>query len=157
VIAALGIAVIGLPIAIVIIFSAPRSANSPPHPSAGTTTPGPSASVSSPATRGPALKLTVKVVKQGTNGPSVAGSPVKVLQNGTLASVASGTLNAALEFAANVPAGQYQVCIDPPIGWASASRSTHVVTGLICSATDLRTAPQLVTFHLTPQLPQVGQ
>ncbi len=157
VIAALGIAVIGLPIAIVIIFSAPRSANSPPHPSAGTTTPGPSASVSSPATRGPALKLTVKVVKQGTNGPSVAGSPVKVLQNGTLASVASGTLNAALQFAANVPAGQYQVCIDPPAGWASATRSTHVLMGLICSATDLRTGSQLVTFHLTPQLPQVGQ
>ena len=82
---------------------------------------------------------------------------MKVLQNGTLASVASGTLNPALEFAANVPAGQYQVCIDPPLGWGSAARGTHVVAGLICSAADLRTGPQLVTFRLTPQLPQVGQ
>jgi hypothetical protein len=123
------------------------------------TTPGPSASpsVSSAATKGPALKLTVKVVQQGNDGLSIAGSPVKVLQNGTLASVASGTLNAALEFAANVPAGQYQVCIDPPVGWASAVRSTHVVAGLICSAADVRTGPQSVTFRLTSQLPQVGQ
>jgi hypothetical protein len=127
------------------------------------TTPGLSASpsasvgVSSAATKGPALKLSVKVIQEGNNGLSVSGSPVKVLRNGTLASVASGTLNLALEFAANVPAGQYQVCIDPPIGWASASRDTHVVAGLICSAADVSTGPQLVTFRLTPQLPQVGQ
>ena len=125
------------------------------------TTPGPSAnpsvSVSSAATKGPALKLTVKVVEDSSDGLSVSGSPVKVLQPLTLASVASGTLNSALEFAANVPAGQYQVCLDPPIGWVSAVRGTHVVAGLICSATDLRTAPRLVTFHLTSQLLQVGQ
>ena len=125
------------------------------------TTPGPSASpsasVSSAAAKGPAVKLTVKVVQEGNDGLSVSGTPVKVLQNGTLASVASGTLNSALEFAANVPAGQYQVCIDPPIGWGSATSGTHVVAGLICSAADLRTGPQLVTFRLTPQLPQVGQ
>ncbi len=121
------------------------------------TTPGPSASVSSAATKGPALKLTVNVVEQGTDGLSVSGSPVKVLENGTLASVAAGNLNSALEFAANVPAGQYQVCIDPPIGWASAVRTTHVLAGWICSASDVRTGPQLVTFRLTPQLPQVGQ
>ena len=126
------------------------------------TTPGPSASPSpspsaSAATTGPARKLTVKVVREGNGILSVAGSPVKVLQNGSLASVASGNLNAALEFVANVPAGQYQVCIDPPLGWASASRSTHVVAGLTCSAADLRTGPQLVTFRLTPQLPQVSQ
>jgi hypothetical protein len=96
-------------------------------------------------------------VDKGTAGLSVAGSPVKVLQNGTLSSVTSGTLNSALEFAANVPAGQYQVCLDPPIGWASAVRTTHVLAGWICSATDARTGPQLVTFRLTPQLPQGGQ
>jgi hypothetical protein len=123
------------------------------------TTPGPSASpsASSAAARGPAVKLTVKVVQEGNAGLSVSGSPVKVLQNGTLASVASGSLNAALEFAANVAAGQYQVCIDPPIGWGSADRGAHVVAGLICSAADVRTGPQLVTFRLTPQVPQVGQ
>jgi len=123
------------------------------------TTPGPSASasVSPAATKGPAVKLTVRVIQDGNNGLGVAGSPVKVLQNGSLASVASGTLNAALEFAANVPAGQYQVCIDPPIGWGSAVRGTHLVAGLICSAADVRTGPRLVTFHLTSQLPQVGQ
>jgi hypothetical protein len=125
------------------------------------TTPGPSgspsASASSAAARGPAVKLTVKVVQEGNAGLGVSGSPVKVLRNATLASVASGSLNAALEFAANVPAGQYQVCIDPPIGWGSAVRGTHVVAGLICSATDVTTGPQLVTFRLAPQLPQVGQ
>ena len=123
------------------------------------TTPGPSAnpSVSSAAAKVPTLKLTVKVVEDGSDGLSVSGSPVKVLQPATLASVASGALNSALEFAANVPAGQYQVCLDPPIGWVSAVRGTHVVAGLICSAADVRTGPRLVTFHLTSQLLQVGQ
>jgi hypothetical protein len=67
--------------------------------------------------------------------------------------VASGTLTAALEYAANVPAGQYQVCLDPPVGWTSAVRSTHVLSGWICTAADLRTGPQQVTFRLTTQLP----
>ena len=80
-----------------------------------------------------------------------------MLQNDTLASVMTGTLNSALEFAANVPAGQYQVCINPPIGWESRVRTTHVLAGWICSAADLRTSPQLVTFRLTSQVPQVGQ
>jgi hypothetical protein len=116
-----------------------------------------SATASSAASKGPALKLTVTVVTKGNDGLSVAGSEVSVLQNGTLASVASGALNPALEFAANVPAGQYQVCINPPIGWASAVHGTHVLGGWICSAADLRTAPQQVTFRLTLQVPQAGQ
>lgn len=116
-----------------------------------------SARTSPSATKGPALKLTVKVVEEGTDGLSVSGSQVNVLENGTLASVVSGILNSALEFAANLPAGQYQVCISPPIGWASAVRTTHALAGWICSAADVRTAPQLVTFHLTPQIPRVGQ
>ena len=107
--------------------------------------------------KGPAHKLTVKVIEEGTDGLSVSGSQVNVLANGTLTSVVSGTLNSALEFAANVPAGQYQVCVDPPIGWGSAVRTTHVLAGWICSAADVRTGPQLVTFRLSPQLPQVGQ
>jgi hypothetical protein len=116
-----------------------------------------SATTSSAASKGPGLKLTVAVVEKGNDGLSVAGSEVNVLQNGTLASVASGVLNSALQFAANVPAGQYQVCINPPIGWASAVRGTHVLGEWICSAADLRTAPQQVTFRLTLQVPQVGQ
>jgi hypothetical protein len=115
------------------------------------------ATASAAATKGPALKLTVKVTEDGTDGLSVAGSEVNVLRNGTLTSVASGALNPALEFAANVPAGQYQVCIDPPIGWTSAVHGTHLLGGWICSAADLSTAPQLVTFRLTPQVPQVSQ
>jgi hypothetical protein len=120
-------------------------------------TPAASASTSASATKGPTQKLTVKVVENGTNGLSVSGSPVNVLKNGTLTSVVSGALNSALEFAANVPAGQYQVCVNPPIGWGSAVRTTHVLAGWICSAADVGTGPQLVTFRLTPQLPQVGQ
>jgi len=117
----------------------------------------PSASASASATKGPSHKLSVKVVEESTDGLSVSGSQVNVLENGTLTSVASGALNSALEFAANVPAGQYQVCVDPPIGWGSAVRTTHVLAGWICSAADVRTGSALVTFRLTPQLPQVGQ
>jgi hypothetical protein len=109
------------------------------------------------AIKGPAHKLTVKVTEDGTNGLSVSGSQVNVLQDGTLTSVVSGVLNPALEFAANVPAGQYQVCVNPPIGWGSVVRSTHVLAGWICSAADVSNGPQLVMFRLTPQLPQVGQ
>jgi hypothetical protein len=121
------------------------------------TSPTASATASSAASKGPALKLTVKVTQNGNDGLSVAGSQVEVLQGGTLAGVASGVLSPALEFAANVPAGQYQVCINPPIGWVSAVRGPHVLGSWICSATDLRTASQRVTFRLTPQVPQVGQ
>ncbi len=120
-------------------------------------TPSASASTSASATKGPAHKLTVKVVETGTNGLSVSGSQVNVLEDGTLTSVVSGALNSALEFAANVPAGQYQVCVDPPLGWASTVRTTQVLAGWICSAADVRTGSALVTFRLTPQLPQVGQ
>ena len=116
-----------------------------------------SASTSASASKGPAHKLTVKVVEESTDGLSVSGSQVNVLENGTLTSVVSGALNSALEFAANVPAGRYQVCVDPPIGWASAVRTTQVLAGWICSAADVKTGPLLVTFRLTPQLPQVGQ
>ena len=114
------------------------------------------ASPSSASSKGAALKLTVKVIKTG-DGLPLPGSQVNVLQNDTLASVMTGPLNSALEFAANVPAGQYEVCINPPIGWESRVRATHELAGWICSAADLRTSPQLVTFRLTSQVPQVGQ
>ena len=122
-------------------------------------TPGPSATVSASATasaaagKGAAVKLTVRVIKDGVGLP-LPGSQVTVLQNGTLASVMTGTLNPALEFAANVPAGLYQVCIEPPIGWDSQVRTTHVLADWICSPADLRTSPQLVTFRLTSQVSQ---
>ena len=125
-------------------------------PGAGVT-PSASTRTSPSATKGPALKLTVKVVEEGTDGLSVSGSQVNVLENGTLTSVVSGTLNSALEFAANVAAGQYQVCISLPAGWGSVVPATHVLAGWICSAADVRTAPQLVTFRLSPRIPQVGQ
>jgi hypothetical protein len=115
-----------------------------------------SASASSASSKGAALKLTVKVIKDG-DGLPLPGSQVNVLQTGTLTSVVTGTLNPALEFASNVPAGQYQVCIDPPPGWGSKVRTTHVLAGWICSPADLRTSPQLVTFRLSTQVPPVGQ
>jgi hypothetical protein len=117
-------------------------------------TPSAGASVSTPAVGGRGPKLTVKVVEQATDGVRVSGSQVKVLQNGTLTTVASGILNTALEFAANVPAGAYQVCLSPPIGWSSAVRGTHALAGWICSTADVGTAPLTVTFRLTPQSPQ---
>jgi hypothetical protein len=147
-------------VAVLVIGGFTGHASTTAGPAHGTT---PSASASSSsstsasASKGPAHKLTVKVVEERTDGLSVSGSQVNVLEDGTLTSVVSGALNSALEFAANVPAGQYQVCVDPPIGWASAVRTTHVLAGWICSAADVKTGPLLVTFRLTPQLPQVGQ
>ena len=147
-------------VAVLVIGGFTGHASTTAGPAHGTT---PSASASSStstsasASKGPAHKLTVKVVEESTDGLSVSGSQVNVLENGTLTSVVSGTLNSALEFAANVSAGQYQVCVDAPIGWSSAVRTTHVLAGWICSAADVRTGSALVTFRLTPQLPQVGQ
>lgn len=140
-ITAIGIAVIGLVIAVIIIKALGSPAS---HPGANT---------SSPAAGGHGAKLTVKVVQESTNGQSVSGSRVKVLQDGSFASVASGSLNQALEFAANVPSGQYQVCIDPPIGYGSAVRGTHVLSGWICTVTDVRASPVSVTFRLSVQAP----
>jgi hypothetical protein len=136
--------------------STPQATATGPHGATPAPTAPASATASGTASRGSGLKLTVKVTEDGTDGLPVSGSPVKVLQNGTLASVASGTLSPALEYATNVPAGQYQVCIDPPPGWGSAVRTTHVVQGMICTAADVRTAPALVTFRLTLQLSQVA-
>ena len=147
-------------VAVLVIGGFTGHASTTAGPAHGTT---PSASASSStstsasASKGPAHKLTVKVVEESTDGLSVSGSQVNVLEDGTLTSVVSGALNSALKFAANVPAGQYQVCVDPPIGWASAVRTTHVLAGWICSTADVKTGPLLVTFRLTPQLPQVGQ
>jgi len=134
--------------------SSPKAA--PSSESGQTAGPTATASASSASSKGAALKLTVRVTKDGEGLP-LPGSPVTVLQDGTLASVMTGTLNSALEFAANVPAGQYQVCINPPIGWDSRISTTHVLAGWICSPADLRTSPQLVTFRLTSQVPQVSQ
>ena len=123
-----------------------------PAPTATSATP----TASSASSKGAALKLTVKVIKDGVGLP-LPGTQVNVLQTGTLTSVVTGTLSPALEFASNVPAGQYQVCIQPPIGWGSKVRTTHVLAGWICSPADLRTSPQLVTFRLGNQAPEVGQ
>ena len=147
-------------VAVLIIggFTGHSSSKASPAPGPGQT-PGPSvtaSATSSASSTGATLKLTVRVIKDG-DGLPLSGSQVNVLQTGTLTSVMTGTLNSSLEFAANVPAGQYQVCIEPPIGWESRIRTTHVLAGWICSPADLRTSPQLVTFRLTTQVPQVGQ
>jgi hypothetical protein len=134
---------------------APAPAPSTTSASPGATTP--SARATTPnAAKAQAAKLTVKVVEQGTDGLSLAGSEVKVLRNGTLTAVASGTLNTALDFAANMTAGEYEVCVKPPIGWTSAIKNTHLVHGYICSVTAVGSAPVAVTFQLTPPSTQAG-
>ena len=147
-------------VAVLVIGGFTGHATTPsPAPGPGGT-PAPTATAtptaSSASSKGAALKLTVRVIKDG-DGLPLPGTQVNVLQTGTLTSVVTGTLNSALEFASNVPAGQYQVCIQPPIGWGSKVRTTHVLAGWICSPADLRTSPQLVTFRLSTQVPQVGQ
>jgi hypothetical protein len=142
-------------------FTGHASKTSPPGPGGtqagtATSTATATATASSASSKGAALKLTVRVIKDG-DGLPLPGTQVNVLQTGTLTSVVTGTLSPALEFASNVPAGQYQVCIQPPIGWGSKVRTTHVLAGWICSPADLRTSPQLVTFRLGNQVPGVGQ
>ncbi len=112
------------------------------------------ASASALATKGAPHKIIVRVLEDGTNPLSVAGSQVKVL-NRALTSVASGVLDSTLKYAANVPADRYQVCINP-IGWASATGGTNLLDGWICAAADARTGPAVVTFRLVPQAPQVS-
>ena len=114
------------------------------------------ATASSASSKGATLKLTVKVIKDGDGFP-LPGTKVNVLQTGSLTSVVTGTLNQSLEFASNVSAGQYQVCIQPPVGWRSQVRTPSVLPGWICSPADMRTSPQLVTFRLSTHVPQVGQ
>jgi len=103
-----------------------------------------------------AAKLTVKVLQQNAPGLTAAGSAVRVLRNGTLTAVASGALNTTLEFAANVPPGDYQVCVKPPAGWTGATRNTHPLHGFLCSLTAVSSAPQTVTFQLTPPTTKAG-
>lgn len=112
----------------------------------------PSASSGTPAAaQGHAAKLTVKVVQAGTDGLTVSGSQVTVLKQESLALVASGPLDPALEFAATVPAGAYQVCVKPPADWTSTVRNTHIINGYTCVATEVGSASVSVTFRLAPQ------
>jgi hypothetical protein len=118
--------------------------------------PGPAASLSPPgATKDQGTKLTVTVVEDVAGGLSVAGSQVRVLRNGTTAVVASGTLSTARMFAKNLPAGEYEVCVNP-VGWISAVPGTHLDHGFICSPTAIGSAPQSVTFHVVPKTTQAA-
>jgi hypothetical protein len=137
-------------------FTGHTQTKTPPG-TAVTASPSGTATSTSGTARGSGVKLSVKVTQQGTGGRSVSGSAVRVLQGVTLDSVSSGTLDSTLGYAANVPAGQYEVCVKPPIGWVSAARGTEVLDGWICSAADLGKGPQQVTFFLTTQSLRGGQ
>jgi hypothetical protein len=116
----------------------------------------PAASSTSPAAaKAQGAKLTVTVVEEMATGVSVAGSQVKVLRHGTTVVTASGTLNAARAFATNLPAGEYEVCVDL-VGWISAVPGTQLVHGFICSPATVGSAPQSVTFHVVPKTTQVS-
>jgi hypothetical protein len=116
----------------------------------------PAAGSSSPAgAKGQAAKLTVTVAEEVAGGLSVAGSPVQVLRDGTSVVIASGTLNTAHEFATNLPAGEYEVCVNP-VGWISAVPGTHLIHGFICSPATVGSAPQSVTFHVVPKTTQAA-
>ena len=124
--------------------------------SPGARPPAPAAGSSSPAAaKGQGVKLTVTVEEEMAGGLSVAGSQVRVLRNGTTVVLASGTLNAAREFATNLPAGKYEVCVNP-VGWISAVPGTQLVHGFICSPATVGSAPQSVTFHVVPKTTQVS-
>jgi hypothetical protein len=131
--------------------SSPASSSAPAASSSS-----PAASSSSPAaTKDQGTKLTVTVVENSADGLSVADSQVQVFRNGTTAAVASGTLNTARKFATNLPAGEYEVCVNP-VGWVSAVPGTHLDHGFICSPTAIGSAPQSVTFHVVPKTTQAA-
>ena len=113
----------------------------------------PASSTSPAAAKNQGTKLTVTVVENSAGGLSVADSQVQVLRNGKTAVVASGTLNTARKFATNLPAGEYEVCVNP-VGWVSAVPGTHLDHGFICSPTAIGSAPQSVTFHVVPKTTQ---
>ena len=115
----------------------------------------PASSTSPAAAKNQGTKLTVTVVENSAGGLSVADSQVQVLRNGTTAVVASGTLNTARKFATNLPAGEYEVCVNP-VGWVSAVPGTHLDHGFICSPTAIGSAPQSVTFHVVPKTTQAA-
>ena len=115
----------------------------------------PASSTSPAAAKNQGTKLTVTVVENSAGGLSVADSQVRVLRNGTTVVVASGTLNTARKFATNLPAGEYEVCVNP-VGWVSAVPGTHLDHGFICSPTAIGSAPQSVTFHVVPKTTQVS-
>ena len=127
-----------------------HSSNSPAPAPTHQVSPGASSGTPA-AARGQGAKLTVKVVQAGTDGLTVSGSQVTVVKQGSLAPVASGTLDPALAFAATVPAGAYQVCVKPPAGWTSTVRNAHIINGYTCVATEVGSAPISVTFRLAPQ------
>jgi hypothetical protein len=116
----------------------------------------PAASPSTPvAAKDQGTKLTVTVVEEAAGGLSVADSQVRVLRNGTTVVAASGTLSTAREFATNLPAGEYEVCVNP-VGWVSAVPGTHLDHGFICSPAAIGSAPQSVAFHVVPKTTQAA-
>jgi len=123
---------------------------------AGTATPGArtGASTSASATvatgAGQESKLTVKVQTAAAAGAALTGTKVNVLQSGTLASAAAGTLNSHLEFAVTVPAGNYQVCLRPTPGVGSALEGTSTLAGWICRSAQIGAGPRQVVFPLEP-------
>lgn len=99
------------------------------------------------------LQLAFTVDEPISEGQSVPGDKVKVkvLKKGSLALVTSGTLNSSQGFSAYVPAGPYQVCIQPPTGWTSTISTPEVLAGWICSATDVTENQKPVPlFYLSP-------
>jgi hypothetical protein len=107
------------------------------------------------AAQGPGAELTVTVTEEISGGLTVAGSQVRVLRDGTSAVAASGTLNPARQFATNLPAGAYEVCVNP-VGFISAVPGTHLTHGFICSPATVGSAPQSVTFHVVPKTTQAA-
>lgn len=95
-------------------------------------------------------KLTVKVQGAAVTGNALAGTKVNVLQSGTLASAATGSLNAHLEFAVTVPPGSYQVCLSPAAGVGSVIQGTSTLAGWICRPVQVGAGPQRVLFPLAP-------
>jgi hypothetical protein len=73
-----------------------------------------------------------------------------VLQSGTLASAATGTLDTHLEFAVTVPPGNYEVCLSPAAGLGPAIQGTSIAGGWVCRPAVVGAGPKQVVFAATP-------
>jgi hypothetical protein len=129
--------------------SSSGSAASTTTPAASPSIPG-EASATVPTGAGQGSKLTVRVEGTAATGTVLAGTKVNVLQSSTLASAATGTLNAHLEFAVTVPAGSYQVCLSPATGTGTAIQGNSIVAGWVCRPVQVGAGPKQVLFPLAP-------
>jgi len=129
---------------VVLVIGGVTGHESPSHPTV------PVAHTSPPRiTSAHSTKLTVQVSLHGGIGATTPGVPVEILKDHALTPLMSAQLTEGTPTDLVMPAGDYQVCVNPPAGWMFTGHNTGAVPGLDCTMVDARSPAQTVTFHLT--------